>query len=381
MGGGKGGPSGNTTSTQSAAPWGPQQPYLSSIFSNAQNLYQNNTPQYYPGQTVSPLTGDQLGALSGIENTVSNDPLRYIPSNTVASIAQGQPLSNPALGTLGGLAHNNYGAMANSYEQPFAHRNAANSAPGQGALMSYISGDRLKVGNPYLGSVSDSVLAEVMPRIQSQFVNSGMLGSPEAARASSAGATSALAPFAFGQYQQEEQNQINSANSLANRFMQGAGLQQQAAGDIANRYLSGAGLQLQSATNYGNQMSSAYGDMLKAAALAPSVQATQYAPLDALFSAGGARQADTQNNINDAVARWNFGQSLPFNQLNQYIGEVTGNYGGTTTMTQPYFSQQGQNMMGGALGGATLGSSILGGTALGAGGGAGLGAAIGALLL
>ena len=348
--GGKGG--GSQTSTQTAEPWGPQQPYLSDIFTNASNLYQNVSPQYFPGNTTAQPTWAQNYALQGITNTALTDPLRSIPAGTLANVASGNLIwANPAITPMADLAWNN----------------PATNAPGQDALSSYLSGDRLAQGNPYLGAVSDSIAANVLPRIQSQFVNSGMLSSPEAARASSAGLTSAIAPYAFQQYQQEEQNQINAANALANRYLQGAGLQGQAA------------------TNYGGLFSNAYDTMLRAAGLAPTVQPSLYAPFDAMYAAGAAQQTQDQQAINDAVARWNFEQELPFNRLNQYIGQVTGNYGGTTMLTQPYFSNAGQNALSGAIGGATLGSSLLGPTGLGlastAGGGAGIGAGLGALMM
>jgi len=45
-----------TTQTNITQPWAGQQPYLSDVFSQAQNLYNTNTPQYYPGQTVAGQT-------------------------------------------------------------------------------------------------------------------------------------------------------------------------------------------------------------------------------------------------------------------------------------------------------------------------------------
>jgi hypothetical protein len=44
---------GTTQTVQKADPWSGQQPYLTDIFANAQNLYHNYTPQYYQGQTVA----------------------------------------------------------------------------------------------------------------------------------------------------------------------------------------------------------------------------------------------------------------------------------------------------------------------------------------
>lgn len=43
----------STQTIQKADPWAGQQPYLSDIFAQAQNLNANAKPQYYPGQTVA----------------------------------------------------------------------------------------------------------------------------------------------------------------------------------------------------------------------------------------------------------------------------------------------------------------------------------------
>ena len=382
MGSIKGGPSGSSTSTQTAAPWGPQQPYLTDIFGAAKNLYQGAGPQYYPGATTAPQNWMQSAALQNMGETAYNDPLRTIPAETLANMAAGNYAGqNPALAPLTDLATNNYATTANSGMLPFAWNNAGDmNSPVNTPLLSYASGERLAEGNPYLDAVSRSVLSRVTPQIQSQFVGSGMLAGPEAARASAEGGASAIAPFAFGQYQQEEQNQINAANAMANRQLQGAGLQQSAASDIANRYMQGVGTQAGAAGTLGNVYEGGIGNMMRAAGIAPSVQASQYSPWETLFNAGSTQQALDQQPISEAIARWNFGQELPYNRLNQYIGEVTGNYGGTTTLTQPYFSNQGQNLLSGAVGGGMLGNMIAP-AAAGAMGGGPIGAGLGALMM
>jgi hypothetical protein len=62
-GGKGGGGGGDQTITTINEPWGPQQPYLKEIFGEAQNIYNQNPSQFYPGQTYSPLNPlQQLGA-------------------------------------------------------------------------------------------------------------------------------------------------------------------------------------------------------------------------------------------------------------------------------------------------------------------------------
>jgi hypothetical protein len=52
---------GSQTIQQDATPWGPQQPYLEDLFARAQRAA-NNPPQFFPGETVAPLTADTQAA-------------------------------------------------------------------------------------------------------------------------------------------------------------------------------------------------------------------------------------------------------------------------------------------------------------------------------
>lgn len=318
MGGSKGGggPSGTTTSTQDTSPWGPQQPYLEKIFGEAARLYDTNSPQYAPGPTTAPPNWAQLTA-TDVMMRPEQDFLPGAASATNRSLVSGDWFKyNPAYATFGALS--------------------SDQSPEGKALASYMSGERLGgAGNPYTDALTESVLSSVVPGIQSRFISGGSLSSPEAARATSAGATGALAPLLFQQQQQEEQNQINAAQQSAQRRLAaGSGLRETWAGD----------------TN----------DMLRALALAPQTDAAAYAPYDRQLAAGGAHQQWQQRAIDEAVQRWNFQQELPYQRLNNYIGAVTGNYGGTSTLTQPYFNPPGQSPLSTIGQGIGVASSLFG---------------------
>lgn len=310
---GKSGPSGTTTTVQQSDPWAPQQPYLENIFSEAQRLYQGPGPQYFPGTTTAPENWMHTAGIFGLADTVAHDPFPYATAKSTHDLLSGNYLNaNPAMAGFTQLA---------GQDNPYSS-----------GLQSYLSGERLNMDNPYTDALVESITSRVLPGIQSQFINSGTLSSPEAARASAAGVTSAVAPQLFDQYQQEERNQLAAAGLLSDMNLRAGGLQSQA-------------------------FSSGMNDMLRGLALAPQSQQVQYAPYQTLFQTGGLRQQLDQQQINDAVQRWNYGQTQPYNALNQYIGQVTGNYGGTSTLTQPYFGQNPfQSALGGAMGGAQLGS-------------------------
>lgn len=129
--------------------------------------------------------------------------------------------------------------------------------------------------------------------------------------------------------------------------MQQANLANQAAG------LQGAQFRLGAASQLGN--------------LGQQQTAQQYAAGQALMGLGGARQQLAQQQL-DAARNLNL-QRLGIVQ--GALGLQPANLGGTTS--QPYYTNTGASMLGGALGGAQLGGML----GLGTGVGAGLGALLG----
>lgn len=390
----KGGPSGTTNSTQTTQPWGPQQPYLQGLFANANTLYNTATPQYFPRSTVSPETGNQqkglwdIAAAARSQNGPNGLPQTSAQSNQ--AIDSGKYLyQNPAYGVFGNLAGANspqaqalnkdlgYGYAATGTEANQLRNTLGYGANAVGTeanqLRPFASGAMSAANNPYTNALSKSVLSQVVPSIESQFIQGGGLSSPGAAYATSQGATAALAPTLFARQQQEEQNQMSAAQQLAATRLAQEQAGMGAAGQLAGSRLAqeGQGIgaagqlantQTQAGTGLSNAFSSGMQNMLGGLALSPGTESNLFTPGQNLFSAGGAQQQLNQQQLNGDVARWNYNQTLPFNALNQYIGEITGNYGGTTNLDQPFFqpstlSQVGQGL--GALGAAGSAASGL----------------------
>ncbi len=63
LGGGSSQPSGTVVQKTDTSPWEPQQDYLKTGFSEAQKLYDSQTPEYYAGNTVNPLADQTQTAL------------------------------------------------------------------------------------------------------------------------------------------------------------------------------------------------------------------------------------------------------------------------------------------------------------------------------
>jgi hypothetical protein len=438
VGGGKSAqPSGftNVTQTQNTAPWQPQQAYLQDIFGQAQSLYQGTPPQYYPGSTVAQpnslqtyplgyyqgLTQELMGAplqntLGSLNNILtgggfsgnpavdpltslsqSNEGLSNPGSNVLQNLIGGNSAyANPAYGSLANMATGGLSGIGNLASSSIAPSQAtmfSGLAPSIGTLGSFASGSQT---DPFLSNVAQSTLANVVPSIESQFIQGGGLSSPQAAYATSQGASAALAPVISNALLQEQQNQLGAAGTLGNlgiaggqalqnlslnpaaalsnlaglqagigqglgsQIMQGQGLQQQGAGTLGNLALGGAGLQTQQLGDIGNLYSNAMQQQLQAAGLMPSTMQGAYIPAQEMQQAGNQYQQLQQQQLSDLVNRWNYNQTLPYQALNTFLGQVSGNYGGTGTGTtsSPYYINQGTNLLSGGLGGGLIGNAL-----------------------
>ena len=69
---------------------------------------------------------------------------------------------------------------------------------------------------------------------------------------------------------------------------------------------------------------------------APGFQSAQWQNIQGLNQLGGQQQQQAQAETGDMVNRYNYNMQLPQLKLNQYMQNVGGNWGSTTTATQPY---------------------------------------------
>jgi len=190
--------------------------------------------------------------------------------------------------------------------------------------------------------------------------------------------------------EQQFANQVlpNIASLYSKSGRYGSGAMQNALGQATEAYTRGlgdvtsniAGQQYQ--TERGLQQQAQFGQATLAAA-APSIYGQQFIPSQQLAQIGAAQEAISAQPLQEQMQRFQFGQQLPYQQLQGYLSSVYGtplsNYGSQTT-------QAPSNYIGSALGGAGLGylaGNLLGGTTGGINNaylGAGLGALGGGLL-
>ena len=223
-----------STSTTSSGPPAYLQPYLQYGAQQAQQIYKSSQPSYFPGATVASQSPASRAAISG----------------TAARAINGSPLNRASAGYLGDV----------------------------------LSGRYLAPGNPYQGALNRSISDSVLPAVESQFSAAGRYGSPAMGESLTTALADAIAPSAYGNYQQERQNQ-NAA-----------------------------------------------------AGMAPNQAAQDYVDLGQLASAGGQQDQYAQSLVDANVARWNYGQNIQGNKLAQMMALLNGgNYGtqGTSTTTAP----------------------------------------------
>jgi hypothetical protein len=149
--------------------------------------------------------------------------------------------------------------------------------------------------DPYQDALFGNIQQKVMPSVNSQFTNSGRYGSGLHADTAARAMTEAYAPVASQNYQ----------------FGMG---QMDAAANRAQMYA-----------------------------------ADDYTDIGALEAIGQQKQGMAQNELQDAVNRFNFNRDFEANNLGQYQGFIGGNYGGETTSSTPY---QKPSIWGRAAGGA-----------------------------
>jgi len=282
------------------------QPFLSYGLTEAQRLYQAGGPQYYPGQTyVGPSETTQTG-LQALEQRAR----------------MGSPLLRQAQGTVSGFM----GSTIN---------------PAMAGTQATASGQFLG-GNPFFQGAFAPAAQAATQQFQTSIGDIGSAAS-KAGRYGS-GAMGTLQERASGQLAKslsDTAGQLAYQNYAAERGMQEsaigrlAGLSQQ---DIANR--------------------------MAAAGMAPGLAQADYQDIQNLLAAGQAREGYTGQQTAADIARYNFGQQAPQQQLATFLSSVYGNP--LTRNTQATASGSNTSGLQNLLGIAAVGGGLyknIGGTA------------------
>lgn len=243
------------------------QPFLSFGLGEAQRLYQAGGPKYYPGQTYIAPSETTLTGLQALEQRArQGNPLLGQAQQTISSLLGGTV--NPALAGTQATASGQYLSGNPFFQGAFAPAAQAATQQFQTALGS-IASQASKAGRYGSGA---------MERLQGQASN------------------------------QLAQQLANTAGQLAyQNYAQERGLQEAALGrvgalsqqDIANR--------------------------MAAVSAAPALSSADYQDIQNLLAAGQAREGYTGQQLASDIARFNFLQNAPQQNLATFLSSVYGN--------------------------------------------------------
>jgi len=174
--------------------------------------------------------------------------------------------------------------------------------------------ERAMAGSPLTGAAQ----AETLATIQGRGVNPFLAGALEQ--------TNRLAGEQFNRNIQNLQSSAASAGRYGSSAM---GQQAGTAQDIFARALAEQGGQLAY-----NSAEAERARQMAAVGAAPQMAQADYADIQRLLSVGGAREAQSAAQLQDAMNRFNFEQNLPQMKLSQYANLYsTAPQGSTTTQT------------------------------------------------
>ena len=390
---GGGGGGGDTTTVQKADPWEGQQPFLTDTFSQAQNLYNNYAPQYYPNSLVadqSSATQGYLDSLAAFNSSPGNQQLlsqAQAGTDALFNLSGGgnylQQIGSP-------LAYNgaNYlNTLLNPSGAPDLFSGAQQGASlfgGTGTNYSAQVFDQLNNGgsNPYLdqiiasmtSDVTDNFNQNVLPQISTQALADNSFGG------SRQGIAEGLATQGLNEAIADNSGRLryqDYTNNIAQR-LQAGGQADQTSQALLNQQLQqmgfGAGLSAQeiqllqsqqglgfNAANLGISTLAQGQDfssdsLTRALSLLPQSQQLALQGINTTGQAGQGYDAYSQALLQDDANAFNFYQQSPYDALARYVAAIQGQYGGTTTTEGP---EQSGGGITGALGGAAAGAGIV----------------------
>jgi hypothetical protein len=199
-------------------------------------------------------------------------------------------------------------------------------------------------------------------------------GAAEQTRQAQLAQQTGIAGQLAGLSSQDIQTRLGAAQSAEqirqSQLAQQAGLAGQIAGlrgqDIVTQLAGAGGLQsaqqaafarqATAASGLGAAQESQLGRGFIGAQLAPQIYAQQFLPSQQLGQIGAAREQIAAQPLQEQIARFQFGQQVPYQQLQGFLSSVYGTPMGGSQLQQ--IPQAQTNQFGQALGGALLGSQV-----------------------
>jgi hypothetical protein len=333
-----GGGGSQSTTTQ---PWKQAQPFILQGYQEAQNLYNQGGPQFFPGQTyVSPSEATQNALQMAQERAMAGSPLIGQAQSSLGNLMN---FTNPYAAQVSALGATANDPSADFYRQ-LMEGQIGNDSESLGMLRRTASGEYLN-GNPYLeGALSRAnrlateSYQEGLRGLQSQASAAGRYGS------GAMGQQVAKGQDVFARALTEQNQQAYAQNYAQERSAQEAaiarmmgfeqqGIQNQLAGATAltSGQQQALATQLNAMVNAGQMTAADANRQLQAAQLAPMLAEQDYMDMQKLLMVGQAQEGYDQAALQDAMARWNYEQNLPYQNLQRYQAAISGYPMGTMT--------------------------------------------------
>ncbi len=404
-----------STTTQSKDPWSGAQPYLSSMFSTAENMRNTNTGyQPYQGQTVAgdnPYLTQGMGAIAGMaQGQLGGPPGVQGASDLGQSLIGSQGISGnqaDALSYLGPLQRQLAEGGGGSAD---VYRNVINQAGGMQepgnifrdiynhstdfrdpeSVYRNVVGEASGQENPYLQQLLEKNNRQIGDRINSSMSGSGRYGSGQHTDVMARSLAEANAPILAQDYEARQQRKMQGAQGIQNAIQGRIATAAQGGQGLQGALAAQLGLMGQGAQGLGQTagqragilggLNEAYGQGLNRAGqwgqMIPQLNQAQYAPAESLMGLGEYGRSREQQTLDAAAKKYNVEQAYPWEQLFRESGILggAGGLGGTTVtgVSQPKPSTL-QSILGGGLAGGGIGSAF-------GPWGAGIGAAGGGLM-
>lgn len=345
-------------------------PFVEQGLSGAQSLFQTGqlqyrdpatgemragyVPQYFPGQTfVGPSQYTQQAMQLAAQRAQAGSPLVGQAQQAVGAATGFQAPSAGMFGNIYGQA--GQGQAAGLYQDIYGRAGQVGAdATAGGAYLGM---------NPFLQGAFESAARPItsqfqqqIQNIQSQASRAGRFGSAAQGQLQ-AGAAESLAAnlsglgerLGFAGYQQERQLQEAALNRQQQAQQQALASQLAAAGGLGQTQAQQLATQLQAAQGLTGAEQGAAGLRLSAAQLAPGLAAQDFADAQRLLQVGQMGEQYQQQEVQDAINRFNFQQQAPFRALQQYLSFIGGVPAGSQQIAPEY-----TNPAATALGGAAL---------------------------
>ncbi len=357
-GGGGGGGGQNTQTVQKADPWSGQQPFLTSGFEAAQQRFNDkSSPSFFPGNTVTPFNQNELAFQQGVmDYTTGARPaaMQFGAENALTGEMLANPNVNQVFNQTRGLGQ--FGSDALQASSQFTGSPILDETNISPTMQQMLSGSVAQ--NPFIQNANNAMAADaisnfqqqVMPALRASQVAYQPGGSSRGDIATGIAAGNvgrSIADFA-------NRNYMDAFNSAQAQQMGAAQLMEQGRGARANEALGQAQGAFQPALSGESLITQRMSGGLGA------LPAIQQAPIDMMANLGdvGYSQREMeQQNLDESINRYQFGENIEDQRLQNYMNLIQGNYGGSSVSS----SERGGLGLAGQVGQGIGGLAALGG--------------------